>query len=927
MKKLLYTLLAAAATLFVVGCEKELRNDSLDSSDLVQATFNVGFADAATKAISDGLTATQLVVGVYDKSGDTYVQSLSWAPDAADHKNAFSALNAKFTASLVKGHEYKIVFLAVAPDNGVYTIDLAAKTFTAAVSGPSNAEARDAFYGVWETEDKVSGAINANVILKRPFAQINVIDLKADFDAAKDALVNFKESSLKVKAPKVLNIYDGTVATDADYVFAKAAMSVEHPDFEPYKTAGDYWILTDYILAGTASQTVDLEFALYDTAGAELVKYPVANVPIQRNYRTNIYGSLLTAGGEFNVIIAPEYDGMNEFPIEGKAPEITWTDTSLSNYADGTPMEFTLGEKTTINFAATHPLATIKPTSTSSNPAVGTINEAGLFTVVGAGTTVVTVAFPAVVDGVAVKGADNTYASYSINYIVKVNPVVVELQDAELAVTGAPTAAVAAGGTFDLTVSSKSDAEITVAVAPTAAATVGAPVSGKYTVTAAADLTADTEVTVTFSQVATEAYKAASKEVKFTVLKKADDPQPQTGKTVAELKALITAANTTFEAPVTLGTVIVTAVKGSNVWIEDNSGAILLYQSGHTLEAGKSYTGATVPGGTFYNTLYEITSFDVTNATVADATIPVTEITIAQLLENFLDYESRRVKLTGVTVTSAVPGTDKTVPVTQNGSATNLYIRYEQAYKAQSVLNVVGNVSKYSGAAQIAVFAEADVTVISEGKTTATIAFPSGATSVEVGATKAFAATTNSDATITYASDTPGVATIAADGTITAVAEGTAKVTASVAETANFTAASITATVTVTAVGATVEYGEETIVFSELGYENGAEVATVNGQVVTLTLDKGTNSNAPKYYTTGSAVRLYGGNTMKVESEKTISEIAFTFASGEGTNEIGADSGAIADGTWTGNASSVLFTIAGTSGHRRIASIKVTYIK
>ena len=35
----------------------------------------------------------------------------------------------------------------------------------------------------------------------------------------------------------------------------------------------------------------------------------VENVPVQWNYRTNIYGSLLTATGNFNVTIVPDYDG------------------------------------------------------------------------------------------------------------------------------------------------------------------------------------------------------------------------------------------------------------------------------------------------------------------------------------------------------------------------------------------------------------------------------------------------------------------------------------------------------------------------------------------------------------------------------------------------------------------------------------------
>ena len=118
--------------------------------------------------------------------------------------------------------------------------------------------------------------------------------------------------------------------------------------------------------------------------------------------------------------------------------------------------------------------------------------------------------------------------------------------------------------------------------------------------------------------------------------------------------------------------------------------------------------------------------------------------------------------------------------------------------------------------------------------------------------------------------------------------------------------------------------GQSVIEFDFQGaYENGTEMTTVEKDGVKLVFDKGTNKNAPKYYSTGTAVRLYGGNTMTV-SGGTISEIELTFSSGEGENAIITDPGTWSSPKWTGSASSVKFTIDGTSGHRRIAKISVT---
>lgn len=118
--------------------------------------------------------------------------------------------------------------------------------------------------------------------------------------------------------------------------------------------------------------------------------------------------------------------------------------------------------------------------------------------------------------------------------------------------------------------------------------------------------------------------------------------------------------------------------------------------------------------------------------------------------------------------------------------------------------------------------------------------------------------------------------------------------------------------------------GQSVVEFDFQGaYENGTEMTTVEKDGVKLVFDKGSNKNAPKYYTTGTAVRLYGGNTMTV-SGGTIAEIELTFSSGEGENAILVDSGTWASPKWSGSASSVKFTVDGSSGHRRIAKVSVT---
>lgn len=115
------------------------------------------------------------------------------------------------------------------------------------------------------------------------------------------------------------------------------------------------------------------------------------------------------------------------------------------------------------------------------------------------------------------------------------------------------------------------------------------------------------------------------------------------------------------------------------------------------------------------------------------------------------------------------------------------------------------------------------------------------------------------------------------------------------------------------------------VTFSELGYDNAADVTTVELSDVKITFDSGSNSNGPKYYNTGTSVRIYGSNTMTFDAgSKKITKIVLTFGSGDGTNELTATPGTFATDTWTGSSSKVVFTVGGTSGHRRIQAVAVT---
>lgn len=161
-------------------------------------------------------------------------------------------------------------------------------------------------------------------------------------------------------------------------------------------------------------------------------------------------------------------------------------------------------------------------------------------------------------------------------------------------------------------------------------------------------------------------------------------------------------------------------------------------------------------------------------------------------------------------------------------------------------------------------------------------------------------------------------------GKITINAVGTATITATAEETEEYEAASANYSLTVTEKSPT---GPTTVVIdlSKQNFKNQQEIKEVTSDPVSLIFNKGSNTNSPKYYTTGTAVRLYGGNTMTVSSSKTIVKVELTFATGENNNTITTDSESYSNGTWTGESNSIKFTVGGKSGHRRVQKVSVTY--
>ena len=325
MKRCFYSMMAAMALLLLSACSSD---DELSQGNGNEAlvSFNVELSGGMqNKAISDGTTAKNLTVHVFDENG-TYLSELDKTVELNEKKKSVSI-------NLVKGKTYSFLFWAsVNKENSPYSFGVDGKTITVDYNdAKANDESRDAFLGVVKNK-AVEASFEENVTLKRPFAQINFLtdDIA---DAGKNGLTideNTHSSITLSKVATTLNPFPNTVGgfTEAEVIFGEAAIPAlsetvtmgSAPDAKTYNYLGTAYFL---VPAEGENPNAGKDQAMLNSATLKIKDIngeglKVENVPVQWNYRTNIYGSLLTATGNFNVTIVPDYDGSHNQEVKTK---------------------------------------------------------------------------------------------------------------------------------------------------------------------------------------------------------------------------------------------------------------------------------------------------------------------------------------------------------------------------------------------------------------------------------------------------------------------------------------------------------------------------------------------------------------------------------------------------------------------------------
>lgn len=311
----------ALMTLFLATSCSQDDAISADNSKGNEATISLSIQlpgnGPITRAYGEADSVNQVLYEVYqlDKEGNIPEGATPVIKDSK--QEAFTTTNDEgqkketVTLSLLKGKSYKIAFWAQKEGTGYYnTSNLRALKVN--YNAANNDDGQDAFF--YSEQFTVKSDASLSVVLGRPFAQINVGVSDMDLAKAEAAGLIVTQSKATIKnVANTINLIDGTVSGSEDVAVYKMAKTPKEKNGELLEvTINDVeteynYLSMSYLLVDEAKSLLtsglEFEFANADKSDSVILTQGLTNVPVQRNYRTNIIGRMLTSDIDFSIII------------------------------------------------------------------------------------------------------------------------------------------------------------------------------------------------------------------------------------------------------------------------------------------------------------------------------------------------------------------------------------------------------------------------------------------------------------------------------------------------------------------------------------------------------------------------------------------------------------------------------------------------
>lgn len=358
--------------MWLTSCSNNDTDLTVPSPDSVKEYITVSFSlevegDMNSRSVSDGSIIDELYFQVLDQDGnpseygeDPDSEFVTKENNVVVKKDVSSesgvTFPVKFSFVLLRGQSYNISFWAQSSKTTAYDLSNYPKVVVDYTQAKNNDETRDAFFGNIFIPNTVGTNDLGTVTLKRPFAQVNLGAIMDDWIASGIYKMETVKSKVNISdVANVLNVMTGmayvgdsegnalvTSATNPatfnlDNIFAadtddefllidynnngvKGEEYTEDSEDEKLKYEKSRYISMCYFLvnpgtsvagtdnAGVNSALVDLNFELLDENNRTHY-FNQNGVPVKRNWRTNIVGSIITSTANIIVDLSPAFEG------------------------------------------------------------------------------------------------------------------------------------------------------------------------------------------------------------------------------------------------------------------------------------------------------------------------------------------------------------------------------------------------------------------------------------------------------------------------------------------------------------------------------------------------------------------------------------------------------------------------------------------
>lgn len=297
-KSVLYILLSFACLLSAVACvEEAASHPEMVETEITFSLDTEGVPE--TRAVSDGKSVDVLIYAIVNDQGNVISRSSKKIPGSYT-----SSMQINMTVSIARGCTYRAVFWAQSSQCDAYTMSEDLKIHVD-YDGVANDEERDAFYGV--STPFTDRDAKAEVVLRRPFAQLNAATHTFDMEYVKEFYgFDVTESCVRLRGvPNELDLLNGTVSgyVNTSFVPGKVPQQSLKADVDEDGNMEEYAYLSmSYILADETASNHTAEFYFMNDAAQAVMFEGLGydTVEIQRNTRTDYVGQVLSDNGTIN---------------------------------------------------------------------------------------------------------------------------------------------------------------------------------------------------------------------------------------------------------------------------------------------------------------------------------------------------------------------------------------------------------------------------------------------------------------------------------------------------------------------------------------------------------------------------------------------------------------------------------------------------